>query len=236
MLQNLENALPAQQFAGPHGSGGYCAQLSTLMPDAAWRRFSDSGLTAVAGCCAPGNDGCLLLTPGTGCRGEGDSVADGDNPSDDCMTNRRFRSMFALWTVNSFNLLLTGDFAQLNSFVMGTWTNDVSRHDIAATWVAFFSRRRRYRCGQVALAINQDPLGVAARRIDNASALSPGAVLHSAQEEEPAEEPERLGAGLGRNVAPMMAPECGGEPEDQRWTWNGTSLSGVLYNAATDTW
>ena len=140
MLQNLENALPAQQFAGPHGSGGYCAQLSTLMPDAAWRRFSDSGLTAVAGCCAPGNDGCLLLTPGTGCRGEGDSVADGDNPSDDCMTNRRFRSMFALWTVNSFNLLLTGDFAQLNSFVMGTWTNDVSRHDIAATWVAFFSR------------------------------------------------------------------------------------------------
>jgi len=140
VLQNLENALPAQQFAGPHGSGGYCAQLSTLMPDAAWRRFSDSGLTAVAGCCAPGNDGCLLLTPGTGCRGEGDSVADGDNPSDDCMTNRRFRSMFALWTVNSFNLLLTGDFAQLNSFVMGTWTNDVSRHDIAATWVAFFSR------------------------------------------------------------------------------------------------
>ena len=150
MLQNLENALPAQQFAGPHGSGGYCAQLSTLMPDAAWRRFSDSGLTAVAGCCAPGNDGCLLLTPGTGCRGEGDSVADGDNPSDDCMTNRRFRSMFALWTVNSFNLLLTGDFAQLNSFVMGTWTNDVSRHDIAATWVAFFSRRQRYRCQQAA--------------------------------------------------------------------------------------
>ena len=48
MLQNLENALPAQQFAGPHGSGGYCAQLSTLMPDAAWRRFSDSGLTAVS--------------------------------------------------------------------------------------------------------------------------------------------------------------------------------------------
>ena len=26
VLQNLENALPAQQFAGPHGSGGYCAQ------------------------------------------------------------------------------------------------------------------------------------------------------------------------------------------------------------------
>ena len=89
----------------------------------------------------------------------------------------------------------------------------------------------------MALSINQDPLGVAARRIDNASALSPGAVLHSAQEEEPAEEPGRLGAGLRRNVAPMMAPECGGEPEDQEWTWNGTtSSSGVLYNAATDTW
>ena len=24
----------------------------------------------------------------------------------------------------------------------------VSRHDIAAIWVAFFSRRQRYRCGQ----------------------------------------------------------------------------------------
>ena len=95
-LSNLQNALPVQQFVGPHRSGGF------------W------------------NDGCLPLTPGKGCKGEGDSIYDGDSPSDDCMTNRRFQSMYALWTVNSFNLLLSGDFAQLNPFVMSTWTNDVA--------------------------------------------------------------------------------------------------------------
>ena len=42
------------------------------------------------------------------------------------MTNRRFRSMYALWTVLSFNLLLSGDFERLNSFVMSTWANDVA--------------------------------------------------------------------------------------------------------------
>ena len=76
VLQNLENALPAQQFAGPHGSGGF------------W------------------NDGCLLLTPGFGCHGEGDSVFDNDTPSDRCVTNRRFQAMYALWTVNAHNLIL----------------------------------------------------------------------------------------------------------------------------------
>ena len=50
-LSNLQNALPVQQFAGPHHSGGF------------W------------------NDGCLPLTPGKGCKGEGDSIYDGDNPS-----------------------------------------------------------------------------------------------------------------------------------------------------------
>ena len=96
VLQNLENVLPAQQFAGPHGSGGY------------W------------------NDGCLLLTPGFGCHGEGDSIFGNENPSDTCVTNRRFQAMYALWTVNAHNLLLTGDFAQLNDFVMATWTNDIA--------------------------------------------------------------------------------------------------------------
>ena len=52
-----------QQFAGPHNSGGF------------W------------------NDGCLPLVPGWGCKGEGDSIYDGDDPSDNCMTNRRFLSM-----------------------------------------------------------------------------------------------------------------------------------------------
>ena len=89
------DAIPVQQFAGPAASGGY------------W------------------NDGCLLLTPGTGCKGEGDSVVTA-TPSDNCMTNNRFQSMYALWTILSFNLLLSGDFANLNSFVMGVWTNDLA--------------------------------------------------------------------------------------------------------------
>jgi hypothetical protein len=33
---------------------------------------------------------------------------------------------YALWTVNSFNLLLSGDFEQLNTFVMDTWANDIA--------------------------------------------------------------------------------------------------------------
>ena len=89
------DAIPVQQFAGPHDSGGY------------W------------------NDGCLLLTPGTGCHGEGVSVTTA-TPSDNCMTNDRFQSMYALWTILSFNLLLSGDFANLNPFVMATWTNDLA--------------------------------------------------------------------------------------------------------------
>ena len=42
------------------------------------------------------------------------------------MTNNRFQSMYALWTILSFNLLLSGDFDNLNPFVMATWTNDLA--------------------------------------------------------------------------------------------------------------
>jgi len=58
------------------------------------------------------------------------------------MSNDRFQSMFSLWTILSFNILLVGDFAKLNPFVMKTYTNDV------------------------AISINQDPLGHGAVRID----------------------------------------------------------------------
>jgi hypothetical protein len=57
-----------------------------------------------------------------GCH-KGDSPTD-STPSDSCMTNARFVSMYSIWTVMAFNLLLVGDFAKLNPFVMGTWTND----------------------------------------------------------------------------------------------------------------
>jgi hypothetical protein len=34
------------------------------------------------------------------------------------VSNDRFQSMFSLWTILSFNILLVGDFAKLNPFVM----------------------------------------------------------------------------------------------------------------------
>lgn len=42
------------------------------------------------------------------------------------MSNDRFQTMFSLWTILSFNILLVGDFAKLNPFVMQTYTNDVA--------------------------------------------------------------------------------------------------------------
>eukprot|EP01048_Picozoa_sp_COSAG05_P016290 COSAG05_NODE_2079_length_3603_cov_2.777968_2_plen_345_part_00 len=133
------------------------------------------------------------------------------------MTNRRFQSMYALWTVNAHNLLLTGSFDRLNPFVMATWTNDI------------------------AVGINQDPLGVPAQRIDNASALGPGTILH-VDEVEAAHYTSRVSwvdqagqeqVGLGRNVALMTVAECGGEPAAQ--TWELDSASGIFSNKATGT-
>ena len=65
------------------------------------------------------------------------------------MSDARFESMYALWTIMAFNLLLVGDFSKLNSLVMGTWTND---------W---------------AVAINQDALGLGAVRVDGVNASEP---------------------------------------------------------------
>lgn len=119
-------------------------------------------------------------------------------------------------------VLSTGDFAQLNEFVMSTWTNDIAVQ-----------------------SINQDPLGVPARRIDNVSAIGPGTILprgspttavqlQQQQHHDTTTDQEGLGAssGSGKNVALMTVGECGGEPEDQHWTVNA---KGFLANAATDT-
>lgn len=100
---------------------------------------------------------------------------------------------------------------------MSTWTNDIA--------VQF---------------INQDPLGVPARRIDNASAIGPGTILPRGSPTLHEEQGDDWTAGLGlgassgngKNVALMTVAECGGEPEDQRWTVNS---KGFLSNAATNT-
>ena len=65
------------------------------------------------------------------------------------------------WTILSFNILLVGDFAKLNDFVMGTWTND---------W---------------AVGINQDALRKGAVRVDNGT-VGEGALLLTAAEQEQA--------------------------------------------------
>lgn len=124
---------------GPDTGGGWTAVLTNIQNALPVQQYE--GRSAAGGYW---NDGSLQLTPGMGC-GHG---------SDSCMTDDRFRSMYALWTIMSFNILLVGDFAKLNAFVMATWTND---------W---------------AIAINQDPRAVGATRIDGASArellLEPG--------------------------------------------------------------
>ena len=40
------------------------------------------------------------------------------------VSNDRFQSMFSLWTILSFNILLVGDFAKLNPFVMQVNTSN----------------------------------------------------------------------------------------------------------------
>ena len=96
------------------------------------------------------NDGSLMLTPGVGCHGTGSSA--------NCMTNARFTSMFSLWTILSFNILLVGDFDRLSNFVMATYSNPI------------------------AIGINQDALGKAAVRIDGGTE-GPGALLSTPEEQ-----------------------------------------------------
>ena len=98
---------------------------------------------------------------------------------------------------------------------MSTWTNDI------------------------AVGINQDLLGVPARRIDNASKIGPGTVLTSPVQEHGANggangaaNAARLGARLSSNMALMTVEECGGEPEDQKWVF-GAPAAGFISNNAT---
>ena len=49
--------------------------------------------------------------------------------------------MYAIWTIMSFNVLLVGDFAKLNEFVMGTWTN-VGQLSVVCVCVCVCARAR----------------------------------------------------------------------------------------------
>jgi alpha-galactosidase len=110
-----------EPFYAPHGKG--LANSARIGPDTGtgWTAIMKNLENALPvqqyiGTTAHGgywNDGSLMLTPGMGC----------SNPAN-CMSDERFKSMFALWTILSFNILLVGDFAKLNEFVMETWTND----------------------------------------------------------------------------------------------------------------
>ena len=107
-MKNLQNALPVQQFTGPTASGGYWNDGSLM-------------LTPVR---SPSDVFKLLQLPTrrillTHCCAQGMGCSTAAN----CMSADRFQSMYAIWTIMSFNLLLVGDFSKLNEFVMGTWTN-----------------------------------------------------------------------------------------------------------------
>jgi|EP01047_Picozoa_sp_COSAG01_P051902 hypothetical protein len=127
---------------GPDTGGGWTAVLTNLQN--ALPVSGDAGPTANGGYW---NDGSLQLTPGFGCH-HGDSITD-PAPSDSCMTETRFVSMYSIWTIMAFNLLLVGDFAKLNQLVMTTWTNENM------------------------IAIDQDIAGIAAIRIDGAKNQTP---------------------------------------------------------------
>ena len=113
---------------------------------------------------------------------------------------------YGLWSVMSFNILLVGDFAKLNPFVMGTWTN------------------------QLAVAINQDALGKGAERIDS----NETAVL-VAKGPEPDTETGTGGPRARAPLhTAMKVQECGGEPADQQWVFSRPGLlAGTVSNNAS---
>jgi hypothetical protein len=128
-LQGLANSARI----GPDTGGGWTAVLQNLAN--ALPVSLDAGPTANGGYW---NDGSLQLTPGWGCKHEAVTSA---TPSDNCMTNTRFETMYSIWSAMAFNILLVGDFARLNPYVMATWTNDR------------------------VVAVNQDALGVPAVQV-----------------------------------------------------------------------
>lgn len=175
---------------GPDTGGGWTAVMQNI--ENALPVQPDAGPTAGGGFW---NDGSMQLTPGWSCHGPGDG-AHAQVPSDPCVTNTRFTSMYSLWNIMAFNLLLVGDFAKLNPFVMGTWTNDR------------------------AIAINQDVLGIPAVRVDGGSG-GHGALVSQGL----------AGAAATATASQMRVAECGGEPQQQEWTFSG----GFVSNAASKT-
>ena len=90
-----------------------------------------------------GSNGTALAGPCTGC-GNGTTTAPCPPPNQATYLRRCQDALFARslsgpWTRHNLTLDAQWDWLHLNSGL-------VSRHDIAAIWVAFFSRWQRYRC------------------------------------------------------------------------------------------
>eukprot|EP00658_Telonema_sp_P-2_P058257 TRINITY_DN4671_c0_g1_i4.p1 TRINITY_DN4671_c0_g1~~TRINITY_DN4671_c0_g1_i4.p1 ORF type:complete len:421 (-),score=72.81 TRINITY_DN4671_c0_g1_i4:138-1400(-) len=144
-------------YAAPDAKIGYQGG-STL--GNSWRTGPDTGTgwTAVvlniqnalkvAKYAAPGgwNDGSLQLTPGMGCAPA--PLQSPPLPTDNCITDQRFRTQYSAWAMLAMNLLLVGNFSALNSYVMETWSNPEI------------------------VAINQDPLGQSAVLLPQEARLS----------------------------------------------------------------
>ena len=96
---------------GPDTGGGWSAVLTNAL------RGVDVAAAGVPGPSASGgawSDGSLLLTPGMG-------------GGADRMNLTRSRSMFGLWTILSFNLLLTGNLTALDPALLAVWGNPEAR-------------------------------------------------------------------------------------------------------------
>lgn len=92
------------------------------------------------------SDGSLLLNPGMG-------------SGADAIDNARCRTMFSLWCVLGFNLLLTGNLSALDPFVLETWGNAAM------------------------VAIDQDPAGHPPRLVVNQTAAgAPDSIIASVED------------------------------------------------------
>ena len=126
------------------------------------------------------SDGSLLLNPGMG-KSEADMIS-----------NARHRSMFSLWCILGFNLLMTGNLSALDPYVIETWSNP----DM--------------------IAINQDIKGYQPFRADNDSKCFHSSNKYCNHDDIVVSEENNN----NNNYVQARLEECGGEPELQMWEQN----------------
>lgn len=168
---------------GPDTGSGWLAVLTNIDNGLSVSQYS--GPSAAGG---GWNDGSLQLNPGMGCRGSSHAETGPLPPDDQCMDANRTRSMYSAWCMLAMNLLLTGNFSALEPSTLETWSNPEI------------------------LAINQDPLGQAAVRL-NGSITGYGSAASTS-----------LYASDSQTYVRAVMAECGGEPAAQQWVFGSNGM------------